>query len=86
MLRILMCSGVVSIILGLVTKPEERSHAWIEGFAIILAVFIVLLVTAINDRKKELEFQKLTEKMESQKKVSVIRMGVEVDNMSMADV
>jgi hypothetical protein len=56
MLRILMCSGVVSIILGMITKPAERSHAWIEGFAIILAIFIVVMVTAINDRKKELEF------------------------------
>lgn len=56
MLRILTCSGILSIILGMLTKPKERNHAWVEGFAIILAVFIVVMVTAINDRKKELEF------------------------------
>ena len=49
MLRVLLVSGVISIILETISKPEERSIIWIEGFAIILAVFIVTLVTAIND-------------------------------------
>lgn len=49
-------------------------------------MFIVVTVTAINDRKKELEFQKLNEKMENQKKVNVIRMGVEIDDLSMGDI
>ena len=56
MLRVLLVAGVVSIVLEMIVHPEKRSLAWIEGFAIILAVFIVVLVTAINDRKKELEF------------------------------
>ena len=72
MLRVLLVAGVISIILEMISKPAERSHAWIEGFAIILAVFIVVLVTAVNDRKKELEFQKLNSKMEAQKKVNVV--------------
>ena len=49
MLRVLLVSGVISIILETISKPEERSIIWIEGFAIIFAVFIVTLVTAIND-------------------------------------
>lgn len=56
MLRLLLVAGVVSIILEMIFHADNRSVAWIEGFAIILAVFIVVLVTAINDRKKELEF------------------------------
>ncbi len=56
MLRILLLAGVVSIVLEMIAHSDNRWLAWIEGFAIILAVFIVVLVTAINDRKKELEF------------------------------
>jgi len=33
--------------------------AWIEGFAIFLAVFIVVLVGSYNDYKKEEQFFKL---------------------------
>ncbi len=56
MLRVLTCAGIVSIVLEVISKADHRSTAWIEGFAIILAVFIVVTVTAINNRKKELEF------------------------------
>lgn len=56
MLRVLLVAGVVSIILEMISKSDHRSTAWIEGFAIILAVVIVVTVTAVNDWKKELEF------------------------------
>jgi len=56
MLWILLVAGVVSIVLDMITHADERSMAWIEGFAIILAVFIVVIVTAINDRNKEVKF------------------------------
>jgi hypothetical protein len=56
MLRVLLVAGVVSIVLEMISHADRRSSAWIEGFAIILAVFIVVLVTAINDKNKELEF------------------------------
>lgn len=56
MLRVLLIAGVVSIILEMISAADHRETAWIEGFAIILAVIIVVSVTAVNDRKKELEF------------------------------
>jgi hypothetical protein len=37
---------------------HERSHAWIEGFAILLAVAVVSLVSAGSDYKKEGQFLK----------------------------
>lgn len=40
-------------------KPKDRSHAWIEGFSIFLAVFIVVFVGSYNDYKKEDQFFKL---------------------------
>jgi hypothetical protein len=34
-------------------EPEDLGHAWIEGFAILLAVAVVSLVGAGSDFKKE---------------------------------
>jgi hypothetical protein len=51
-----MVAGIASIIINMIMEEEERSTAWIEGFAIIVAVLIVVFVTAYNDLKKEKEF------------------------------
>jgi len=32
--------------------PEERNTAWIEGFAVMLAVMICATITAANDYQK----------------------------------
>ena len=47
-LRILLAAGLISIVLGL-TVDDNKAEGWIEGFAICLAVFIVVIVTAVND-------------------------------------
>lgn len=53
-LKILIIAGIASIIINLIMEEEsERGTAWIEGFAILLAVAIVVIVTAWNDLKKE---------------------------------
>ena len=67
-------------------EEEERSTAWIEGFAIIVAVLIVVFVTAYNDLKKEKEFQKLSEQAESGKKIILIRDGVVNNEAKIQDV
>jgi len=54
-LRILLVCGIVSLILG-VTIDEHPEIGWIDGFAIILAVVIVVLVTGINDYQKQKKF------------------------------
>lgn len=41
--------------------PEKRKTAWIEGFAILVAVFVSATVTAVNDYQKERQFMKLNE-------------------------
>ena len=52
-LRILLVSACVSIILQTSTaEPEDRKIAWIDGFGILMAVFISVSVTAINDYQK----------------------------------
>ena len=44
-----------------IAEPEEEDHAsdWIEGVAILIAVIIVVLVTAFNDWSKEKQFRGL---------------------------
>ena len=59
-LRILLFAAILSIALETGTaKPEERSKAWIEGFAVLVAVFVCATVTAVNDYQKERQFLKL---------------------------
>ncbi|EGC29255.1 P-type ATPase [Dictyostelium purpureum] len=71
-LIILIISAVVSIVLGLTV--EDRKTGWIDGTAILVAVVIVVLVTAGNDYNKEKKFRKLNS-IRNERKVSVIRGG-----------
>ena len=54
MLKVLMVASVFSIVLDmLLASPDHRQHAWIEGFAIMVAVFIVASVGSFVDWQKE---------------------------------
>ena len=54
MLKILIGCAIFQLIIEMSSADEdELSHAWIEGFAILLAVAVVSLVTAGSDFKKE---------------------------------
>lgn len=56
-LRILTVAALVSIAVEVGTAEEgKRSIAWIEGFAILVAVIACSTVTAANDYKKEKQF------------------------------
>ncbi|KAJ0392063.1 hypothetical protein P43SY_005455 [Pythium insidiosum] len=73
-IRVLAVAGVLSIILAL-TVGEHKDTGWIEGACIIFAVFIVTVVTAINDYQKEKQFRALNAVKEDEK-IKVIRNGV----------
>ena len=54
MLKILIGCAIFQLVIEMSTATEEElSHAWIEGFAILLAVAVVSLVGAGSDYKKE---------------------------------
>ncbi|VDK89569.1 unnamed protein product [Litomosoides sigmodontis] len=59
----------------------EREAGWIEGAAILLAVIVVVLVTALNDWSKEKQFRGLQAKIETEHKFSVIRNGEALDTV-----
>lgn len=54
---ILLGSGIVSTILGVTVDTSDAG--WIEGAAILVAVAVVVLVTAVNDYQKEKQFREL---------------------------
>jgi len=57
-LRYLCVASLFSIILGTALGCAKKD--WIEGFAIIVAVVVVVIVTAVNDYSKERQFAALS--------------------------
>jgi Ca2+ transporting ATPase len=87
-LIILLIAAVVSLGLSFYKPPEaagvhqdasEQSANWIEGAAILVAVVVVVMVTALNDWTKEKQFRGLQSKIDTEHKFSVIRDGQAVD-------
>jgi Ca2+ transporting ATPase len=76
MLKVLMVASVFSICLDmLLASPEARGHAWIEGAAIMIAVFIVASVGSFVDWKKEVQFVKSRMKSNEKNVCVVTRNG-----------
>lgn len=82
-LIILTVAAVVSLLLGIFAPEDcegsEDNTGWIDGFAIIVAVIIVALVTAVNDYQKEQQFRGLQNKIESEHRFTVVRHGEPIE-------
>lgn len=52
------------------------SLEWVEGVAILIAVVVVVFVTAFNDWRKEKQFRGLKDRIDADNLASVIRNGV----------
>ncbi|KAJ1547338.1 Calcium-transporting ATPase 10, plasma membrane-type, partial [Nowakowskiella sp. JEL0078] len=71
-IKVLLVGAIVVISLGTAICPAS---GYIEGIAILVAVIIVLSVTAGNDWSKEKKFKKLL-LLQSDKKTKVVRGGI----------
>ena len=73
-----------------ISGGEESEAGWIEGVAILVAVIVVVLVTAFNDYRKEKQFRGLQSKIEHEHQFSVIRGGkdihIPVGNLVVGDI
>ena len=72
----------ICIVFCLASFAEEHGESeanWIEGAAILIAVFIVVFVTAFNDWTKERQFRGLQDKLESEHRLSIIRAGETIE-------
>jgi len=87
LLRVLIIAGIFSIMIDeIMAPPSKRATAWIEGFAILLAVIMITLVTALNNLKKDNEFRKLNDEAEKGKIVTIVRNGVTMPDQSIESV
>jgi len=76
MLKVLMVAAAVSITFDMIlADPHERSHAWIEGFAILVAVMCVATVGSFVDWKKEVQFVISRAKSDEKNICRVLRNG-----------
>lgn len=57
------------------TDDTESEASWIEGVAILVAVLVVVLVTAFNDWQKEKQFRGLQSRIEHEHRFATIRGG-----------
>jgi len=57
------------------TDETESEASWIEGVAILVAVLVVVLVTAFNDWQKEKQFRGLQNRIEHEHRFATIRGG-----------
>jgi P-type Ca2+ transporter type 2B len=74
-LRILIVSGIISLVIGAVLG-EHPAYSWIEGFAIIAAVAVVVNVTALNDLQKQKKFNELRKVSQDSRSINLLRDGV----------
>jgi calcium-translocating P-type ATPase len=76
MIRILIVAAIVQIILGVIPGvAEDPKTEWVEGFSIIVAIFVVVSVGSITNYTKEKSFRALNKKTEDDLVVSLIRDG-----------
>jgi calcium-translocating P-type ATPase len=56
-LQILIVAAIVSLAIGIYDDPTT---GYVEGLAILMAVLVVSVVTAVNDYQKEIQFRELS--------------------------
>ncbi|KAL8835132.1 MAG: hypothetical protein Q9170_003437 [Blastenia crenularia] len=80
-LLILTAAAVISLVLGVYeavgqtpAPGESKSLDWVEGLAIMVAIVIVVLVTGLNDYRREKQFSALNARKDD-RHVKAIRSG-----------
>jgi len=67
------------------TDETESEASWIEGVAILVAVLVVVLVTAFNDWQKEKQFRGLQSRIEHEHRFATIR-GAELVQIPVGEI
>ncbi|XP_063725899.1 plasma membrane calcium-transporting ATPase 2-like isoform X3 [Symsagittifera roscoffensis] len=91
-LIILICASIFSLVLALVVPhdPDEQDTSkkyveYVEALAIMMAVGIVVLVTAGNDWSKERKFRGLQERISKEQHVDALRDG-DINPLNVTDI
>ncbi|OMJ88678.1 hypothetical protein SteCoe_9296 [Stentor coeruleus] len=70
---ILLVLGIASLIIG--ATGEHPSYGWVEGFAILLVVFIIVMVSSTMNYSKQNKFKELQQIHKNRAGISIIRDG-----------
>nr|XP_043636890.1 calcium-transporting ATPase 12, plasma membrane-type-like [Erigeron canadensis] len=73
-ITILILMGCAALSLGFGIKEDGLKDGWYEGGSIFLAVFLVIVVSAISNFRQEKQFQNLS-KISNNIKIDVLREG-----------
>ncbi|KAL8673596.1 MAG: hypothetical protein Q9168_001994 [Polycauliona sp. 1 TL-2023] len=83
-LLVLTAAAIISLVLGIyeaVGQPHDPDEGqpvdWVEGLAIMVAIVIVVLVTGLNDYRREKQFSTLNARKDD-RQVKAIRSGKSV--------
>ena len=71
-LRILIVASFISEIIGIYQTINTGEPEYVEGLGIFMAIFIVVMVTSVNNYSKELQFRKLSEESQ-ERNITVVR-------------
>lgn len=71
---ILCVAAVVSLAIGLAVRSKREEFGYLEGIAIVIVVWLVVLVQAVIDKKKEAKFRQLNS-VKDKYDVMVVRGG-----------
>jgi len=68
-----------------VRQEEAEEHGWIDGVAILCAVILVVMVSSVNDWRKERQFRSLQKKIDSDHRFTVLRGGGELVQLPVSE-
>ena len=66
-------------------EEDEEDHGWMDGVAILCAVILVVMVSAINDWQKERQFRSLQNKIDLDHTFAVLRGGGELVELPVSE-
>ncbi|OMJ78807.1 hypothetical protein SteCoe_21289 [Stentor coeruleus] len=70
---VLLILGVASLIIG--AAGEHPEYGWVEGFAILLVVFIIVMVSSTMNYSKQNKFRELQQIHKNRAGISILRDG-----------
>ena len=77
LIKLLLAAGIVSIIVNTVSAENQDvlDYSWVEGCALFVSAFIILLTNSINDWKQFQQYELVDKELYKKSEISVLRDG-----------
>ncbi len=57
MLKLIFIASIINMIIGIL--KDGIKYGWIDGITVLFTVILIVMITVINEYKKERQFEKL---------------------------